>query len=255
MIGVGGQHRAGAPDGFMIGYLQRNNPLLPLELNLAQSSEDTLPPVSLRPHQWRPEERARLARRLLLGRREHVVPPYGAARDRLSMSGSASAPKTWTCACGYLVTSLALAWPLLRPPVVKHHFVPSLRDTLRRSRGYGRGCARLYRKWPTMRPTIFPGPLLMLALLVGSGVLPVLFVVCASASVADVPQGTSARGDEQAARVPAGLLCAACPGGLRERRIPEGHVEVPALGAGARDARRDGGRKAGQKSVGSSAWQ
>jgi hypothetical protein len=49
--------------------------------------------------------------------------------------------------------------------VVLHHFKPSVRDTLRRSHAYGRGSARLYRKWPSTPPTIFPGPFLVLALL------------------------------------------------------------------------------------------
>jgi hypothetical protein len=44
---------------------------------------------------------------------------------------------------------------------VVHHFRPSLRDTLRRSRSYGRGAARLYRRWPSLRPTVFPVPVVV----------------------------------------------------------------------------------------------
>ena len=58
----------------------------------------------------------------------------------------------------------------------KHHFVPTLHDTLRRSSSYARGCARLYRKWPSMRPTIFPGPVLVLSLLLACIFFPVLLV-------------------------------------------------------------------------------
>ena len=56
--------------------------------------------------------------------------------------------------------------------LVIHHFEPSVRDTLRRSRAYGRGSARLYRKWASMPPTIFPGPLLVLTMLTCRGGTP-----------------------------------------------------------------------------------
>jgi hypothetical protein len=72
---------------------------------------------------------------------------------------------------------------------VKHHFKPSLRDTLRRSRSYGRGCARLYRKWPTMRPTIFPGPVGVIALLVASAFIPALAVVALFVPLLMYPKG------------------------------------------------------------------
>jgi len=48
---------------------------------------------------------------------------------------------------------------------VAHHFRSSMHDTLRRSRAYGRGSARLYHKWPSMPPTVFPGPLVVLTML------------------------------------------------------------------------------------------
>ena len=48
---------------------------------------------------------------------------------------------------------------------VIHHFKPSLLDTLRRSRAYGRGSALMYRKWPNVRPTFFPFPVIVLATL------------------------------------------------------------------------------------------
>jgi hypothetical protein len=73
--------------------------------------------------------------------------------------------------------------------IVKHHFVPSLRDTLRRSRAYGRGTARLYRKWPSMRPTIFPGPPLVLALLVASVFFPILLVAAVMLPQLMYPRG------------------------------------------------------------------
>src|SRR6201987_2096580 len=73
--------------------------------------------------------------------------------------------------------------------VVRHHFVPSLRDTVRRSRSYGRGCARLYRKWPSMRPTIFPGPVLVAALLIASIFVPLLLIVAVALPLLMYPKG------------------------------------------------------------------
>jgi hypothetical protein len=73
--------------------------------------------------------------------------------------------------------------------VVRHHFVPSLRDTLRRSRGYGRGCARLYRKWPSMRPTIYPGPVLVAALLVAAVFFPLLLIAAVALPQLLYPSG------------------------------------------------------------------
>jgi hypothetical protein len=80
---------------------------------------------------------------------------------------------------GDLCRSLAAVFPSCRlvftPEArVVHHFEPSLRDTLRRSRSYGLGSARLYRKWPDMRPTFFPFPVVVLAMLSSSVRHPVL---------------------------------------------------------------------------------
>ena len=60
---------------------------------------------------------------------------------------------------------------------------------MRRSRAYGRGCAMLYRKWPAMRPTIFPGPVLVLALLVASIFAPYLLAVAAVLPQVMYPKG------------------------------------------------------------------
>ncbi|WP_067829018.1 glycosyltransferase family 2 protein [Actinomadura kijaniata] len=49
-----------------------------------------------------------------------------------------------------------------------HSFAPTPRGLLRRSLAYGRGNAIQYRKWSGVRPTLFPWPVLVLTLLVGS---------------------------------------------------------------------------------------
>jgi len=58
---------------------------------------------------------------------------------------------------------------LLEPAArVAHEFTPTLRDTLRRSRAYGRGSARMFVKWPSMRPALFPVPGLVVGLLLAA---------------------------------------------------------------------------------------
>src|SRR5262249_44779780 len=59
---------------------------------------------------------------------------------------------------------------------VTQHFEPTFRDTLRRSRSYGRGSARLYRKWPALSPTFFPGPPAVLVLLALAVFFPLLLL-------------------------------------------------------------------------------
>jgi glycosyltransferase involved in cell wall biosynthesis len=175
VIGVGGNVVPCAPRGFMLGYLTRNNPLLPLELKLARSEKLLYRLYLYIRQQWMPEN-------------------HQDKRDVYSLVG-ANMSFRLTVLCkvnfderfrfGGEETDICLRLPREFPDtrlvvtpgaVVSHHFVSSLRDTLRRSRAYGRGSARLYRKWSSMRPTIFPGPVLMLALLFASIFLPVLLV-------------------------------------------------------------------------------
>jgi glycosyltransferase involved in cell wall biosynthesis len=174
-VGVGGSVTPCAPDGFMLGYLQRNNPLLPLELDLAKSEKLLYRLYRYLLRQWQPEDR---------DDRRDVYSLVGAnmsfLRSALLETGFDERFRF-----GAEDLDLCLRMPrdypgsrlVLTPEaVVKHHFVPGLRDTLRRSRGYGRGCARLYRKWPSMRPTIYPGPVLVLALLIAAVFFPPLLV-------------------------------------------------------------------------------
>jgi GT2 family glycosyltransferase len=72
---------------------------------------------------------------------------------------------------------------------VVHHFKSSLRDTLRRSRAYGLGSARLYRKWPSVPPTIFPGPPIVSAMLLLSPLLPLLAPAAVAVPHLLYPQG------------------------------------------------------------------
>jgi GT2 family glycosyltransferase len=181
VIGVGGPVVPEAPDGFMTGYLERHNPLRPLELSLAKSDKLGYRFVLYLKHLWVAEE------------------PYG-ERDVYSLVGAnMSFRRPAVIDAGWfderfrfggeeedLCRSLGRAFPsgrlVFTPDArVVHHFEPSLRDTLRRSRCYGLGSARLYRKWPNQRPALFPWPVVVLALLLSSVSFPLLAVAAFAA--------------------------------------------------------------------------
>jgi glycosyltransferase involved in cell wall biosynthesis len=188
VIAVGGSLSPYAPEGFMLGYLRRNNPLLPLELNLAQS-ENLLYRLHLYLlRQWKPAERAD---------KRDVYTLVGA---NMSILRSALAEEGFDERFRFGAEDLDICLRLRRDvpgarlsvapdAAVRHHFESSLRDTLRRSRVYGRGCAKLYRKWPSVPPTIFPGPVLVAALLVAAIFFPLLLIAAVAAPLVMYPKG------------------------------------------------------------------
>lgn len=157
--GVGGDVRAAGATGYTLGFLVRNNPLLPLEATL---SESTSLPYRLR---------------LYLADQLAVDPPSGRRPVNSLVGANMAFRRSVLEAVGgfderftFGAEELDLCWrvrarfpdgELVVDPsiVVTHHFRPRLRDTLRRAGSYGRGTARLYRKWPQMRPTVYPWPL------------------------------------------------------------------------------------------------
>jgi glycosyltransferase involved in cell wall biosynthesis len=176
VIGVGGPLVPDAPGGFMLGFLRRNNPLLPLEMNLAHSERLLYRLYLYVLRQWAPEERHD---------KRQVYTLVGA---NMSFLHEVLAEVGLDERFRFGAEDLDLCLQVLRrfpdgrlvttpDAVVRHHFEPDLRDTLRRSRAYGRGCAMLYLKWPSMRPTIFPGPILVSALVVASVFFPFFLAV------------------------------------------------------------------------------
>jgi glycosyltransferase involved in cell wall biosynthesis len=170
VVGVGGPAVPDAPEGFMLGFLRRNNPLLPLEMNLARSERLVYRLYLYALRQWAPEQRHDMREvYTLVGAsmsfRRDVIAEVGA--DERFRFGSDDLD-----ICLRVRRRFPQGRLVVTPDaVVRHHFDPGLRDTLRRSRAYGRGCAMLYLKWPTMRPTVFPAPVLEFALLVASAFL------------------------------------------------------------------------------------
>jgi glycosyltransferase involved in cell wall biosynthesis len=159
VIGVGGPVVPQGGDGPLARYLERHNPLEPLEIEL--STSESLPYrllVYLR-GLWTDTHD---------GGRRPVYSLVGAnmsyRRDLLLECGLFDERFTFGAEELDLCRRLSHAYSedgyVFEPKAeVVHHFDPSLRDTLRRSRAYGRGSARMFRKWPSSRPTFFPFPL------------------------------------------------------------------------------------------------
>jgi glycosyltransferase involved in cell wall biosynthesis len=192
VTGVGGPVLPAAPAGFMSGFLSRNNPLTPLEADLAKSGKITYRFLLYLKRQWTSSEKAK---------RRDVYAFVGAnmsfRRQALIDVGRFDERFRFGCEEGDLCLALTSTLPSCRlvfTPMARvvHHFEPTLRDTLRRSRAYGRGSAQLFRKWPDVRPTFFPWPLLVLVLLLSSVLLPLLAAVAVAAPLALYPQSPRA---------------------------------------------------------------
>jgi glycosyltransferase involved in cell wall biosynthesis len=168
VMGVGGDIAVASRPGLIAGYELRHNPLSPLEVELGHSENLAYRFWLYLKRRWAPATR---------GGRRPVYSLVGATmsfrRDALRDAGCFDERFTFGAEELDLCRRLARARPgeqlVLDPGVrVVHHFEPSLRDLLRRSRAYGRGSARMYRKWPDITPTFFPVPVLVLALLAAS---------------------------------------------------------------------------------------
>ena len=175
--------------GILGRYLERNNPLSPLELDLGRS--ESLP-----------------YRFLLYLRRGWASPAPGERRAVYSLVGAGMSFRrqvlldvelfdtrfTFGAEELDLCRRLARRHPdaklFLEPSArVVHEFEPSLRDMLRRSRAYGRGSARMYRKWPGVSPTFFPVPVAVGALLAGATRRPSLALAALAAPHVASPHG------------------------------------------------------------------
>src|SRR5260370_3031769 len=149
----------------MHGFLNRNNPLKPQELDLGKSNKITYRFLLYLKRQWTQAEKPR--------RREvysfaganmaflrQAVNDAGLFDERFSFGGE---ELDLCMRLGKRFTDCRLVFD--SEVRVIHNFEYSIYDTLRRSRAYGRGSARLYRKWQSVPLTFFPGPLVVLAIL------------------------------------------------------------------------------------------
>ncbi len=165
LLALGGAIMVGPGHGLTIGFLSRNNPLLPQESNLTDSNNVAYRFFLYLRRQWSaPKAQGRrpvavLPSANLAVRRQHLLAVSGFDEQIIFGAEDDDLCRRLTDAFPGL--------PLMFDPAVRvtHHFKPSLPDTLRRGRAYGRGSAIMWRKWPDVPPTIFPFPVLILAVL------------------------------------------------------------------------------------------
>jgi len=189
VLGVGGPIIPATRPGFTFGYLKRNNPLKPQEQNLAKSDDIRYRLGLYLRRQWASAEK--------MSQRE-VYSFAGAnmsfLRQALIHVGQFDERFRFGGEELDLCMRMRRAFPsdqlrFIPQAQVVHHFKPSVRDALRRSRAYGRGSARLYRKWPSMPPTFFPGPPLALTIVLLSRRHRILTVAAAAFPHLLYPQG------------------------------------------------------------------
>ncbi len=161
--GAGGRVEGSSAATFMLRYLRRNNPLAPLEAALLDDD--------------------RLAHRLALYLRRCIAGPDGEGERAVSSVVGANMlfPTAVLVRHGGFdprfrfggeeedlcrrVVRKGERLVFLPDAVVAHDFEPGLADTLRRSRAYGRGNARMLRKHDGLRPTVYPLPVAVAGLL------------------------------------------------------------------------------------------
>lgn len=193
VVGVGGAVLPCPGPGFVLGHLARHNPIGPQELELAASGN--------LPYRFWLYLRRQWADQQYLGVRPVLTVPTANLSIRRDALAAVGGFDEGILGIGSedddLCYRLHRAFPdsqLLFEPEAKvtHHFKPSLSDTMRRSRSYGRGSALMYRKWPRVPATFFPFPIVVLAFLLLSVRYPLLLAAAVVAPHAFYPQGLRA---------------------------------------------------------------
>ena len=170
VMGVGGEVVPLADDGYCGDFLRRHNPLTPLEIELSRSNALGYRLWLYLREQAAPRSpaagRARAVNSLVGAnmsfRRQNLV-DVGLFDERFTF-GAEELDVCWRMQRAHPEAALMIA----PEAVVAHRFAPGLGDILRRGRAYGRGSARLYRKWPEQRITLYPFPPLAIAVLAAS---------------------------------------------------------------------------------------
>jgi glycosyltransferase involved in cell wall biosynthesis len=188
-LGVGGPVVSTSASGVIARYLERRSPLAPLEIELGGSDAVPYRLWLYAKRQWRTSKPA--------GRR-YVYSLVGAnmsfRRAALLEVGGFDERFTFGAEELDLCRRLWLAFPgrrfLFEPAArVEHEFEATLADTIRRSRAYGRGSARMWRKWPAAGPTVFPAPALVAGLALAARRRPLLLAAALALPHAAFPAG------------------------------------------------------------------
>jgi glycosyltransferase involved in cell wall biosynthesis len=202
-IAVAGPILPNAGPGLVLSYLGRHNPLLPQELDLASGNNVRYRFWLYVRRQWRPAEQRQ--------RRQVMAMPsanMSVLRQALLDVGGFDERILFSAEDDDLCRRLSVAFPdgrlIIEPAAeVIHHFKASWRDTFRRSRAYGQGSAVMFCKWPEVRPTVFPFPPAVAALLTASVWAPALAPAALLLPHLLYPQGLR---DAVARREPRSLL-------------------------------------------------
>ena len=169
VVGVGGPALPEPGHGYFDGYLERNNPLQPLEIDLASSTRLVyrFGRYLLGTHgPGRPERRAvHSFATANAAFRAEVLRKLGGF-DENFRGGEGGEDLDLCLRIGDEYGPGALRFE--PSAVLRHHFDTDPRALLRRCRSYGKGAGRLYCKRSDLLPTIYPFPVLVAALVVWS---------------------------------------------------------------------------------------
>lgn len=188
VVGVGGPVIAEGA-GFVGRYLKRHNPVAAREIEVAHSDAPLYRLRLYLTHLWGEQKRE--------GRRPmHSLCGANMSfhRDALLEAGLFDPGFTRAADDLELCRRLNYVYPdgrfLLEPRArVVHHFAPSLRDTVRRSRSYGRADARMHRKWPSTPLAFFPYPVVLIGLLLAGLRRPARLPLALASPMAMFPAG------------------------------------------------------------------
>ncbi|MEV0235636.1 glycosyltransferase family 2 protein [Nonomuraea sp. NPDC050786] len=177
VAGVGGPIVPVAGDGFLTRFLERNNRHEPLGLELTVSAA--------LPYRFWLYLRRQWATARAAGRRRDVYAFSGGnmsyERERLLAVGGFDTRFRYAAEEEDLSRRLRRDRPgrlvFVPDASVAHRYTPTVRGLLRRSLAYGRGAAMQYLKWPVVRPTLFPWPVLVAGLALAAVLWPALAVV------------------------------------------------------------------------------